>query len=256
MDIAGSYTEMNAQTWDDWAAGGCDWSIPVSREEYRKATQGEWGVFLTPCRQVPKEWFGMLAGKRLLGLASGGGQQIPIFCALGACCTVFDYSLRQLQSEAGVARREGYAVEIVRGDMTKPLPFADESFDFIFHPVSNCYVQEVEPIWRECCRVLKRGGVLLAGFDNGLNFLFDDAHPLTVKNKLPFNPLQMPEEEQRRMIEHKEGIQFSHTLEEQIGGQLKAGLVLTDLYEDRDRPGCGVLRDYAPQYLATRAVKP
>ena len=60
-----------------------------------------------------------------------------------------------------VARREGYDVEVLQADMTQPLPFADATFDLIFHPVSNCYVREVEPIFRECWRVLKPGGVLL-----------------------------------------------------------------------------------------------
>ena len=111
--------------------------------------------------------------------------------------------------------------------------------------------------WRECHRILKPGGTLFAGFDNGLNFLFDDdgTLPLTAVNRLPFNPLRMPAEERRRMAENGEGIQFSHSMEEQIGGQLRAGLRLAGLYEDRDRAGCGVLREYAPQYMATRAVK-
>lgn len=43
--------------------------------------------------------------------------------------------------------------------------------------------------------------------------------------------------------------------EELIGGQLEAGFRLTDLLEDRDREGVGVLRDYLPTYIMTRAVK-
>jgi hypothetical protein len=40
----------------------------------------------------------------------------------------------------------------------------------------------------ECYRVLKKNGILLAGFDNGINYLFDDDE-VTIKYKLPFNPL-------------------------------------------------------------------
>ena len=181
---------------------------------------------------------------------------MPIFTALGARCMVFDYSDVQLESERQVALREGYAIDIVKGDMTQRLPFADESFDMVFHPVSNCYIEDVYPVWKECFRVLRKGGVLLAGFDNGLNFLFEDDNPLTVVNKLPFNPLRMEESRYRQMVEQYEGVQFSHTMEEQIGGQLKAGFVLTDLIEDRDRPGGAKIGEYAPQYIATRAVKP
>lgn len=250
------YTETNSKTWDSWAENGCEWSLPISQEEYQKAKKGEWGVYLTPCVIVPHPWFGSLKDKKLLGLASGGGQQMPVFSALGANCTIFDYSDRQLASEKMVSEREGYPIEIVKGDMTKPLPFGDETFDIIFHPVSNCYIEDILPVWKECYRVLKKGGILLAGFSNGIDFLFEDDSSLTVVNKLPFNPLKMEPEKYDRMVNNLEGIQFSHSLEEQLGGQLKAGFTITDLYEDRDREGGSAIREYAPQYMATRAVKP
>ena len=98
---------------------------------------------------------------------------MPIFAALGAVCTVLDYSDAQLANEKMVAEREKYNIEIIKADMTKPLPFADSSFDLIFHPVSNCYIQDVIPVWKECFRVLRQNGLLLAGLDNGINYVFD-----------------------------------------------------------------------------------
>ena len=83
-----SYTDINAETWDQWARDGIAWSIPVSHEVFQRAQAGQWDVILTASRPVPHSWFGELAGKRVLGLASGGGQQIPILCARGAVCTV------------------------------------------------------------------------------------------------------------------------------------------------------------------------
>ena len=62
-----------------------------------------------------------------------------------------------------VAEREGYLINIIRADMSNPLPFDDSFFDIIFHPVSNCYVEEVKPIWHECYRVLRKGGILVSG---------------------------------------------------------------------------------------------
>lgn len=247
-----NYQDINAETIDRWVKSGWEWAIPISHEEYEKALLGEWNVLLTPTKPVPHEWFGELKGKKLLGLASGGGQQMPIFAALQAECTVLDYSKEQLESERMVSAREGYPINIIRADMTKPLPFADESFDIIFHPVSNCYVEEVLPIWKECYRVLKKGGILLSGLDNGLNFAFDEAQT-KLMFRLPFNPLK--NEEQRKYLEQDDsGYQFSHTLEEQIGGQLKAGFRLTDLYEDTD--GSGNLHDHGvATFWATRAVK-
>ena len=248
-----NYQDINARTIDRWIEAGWEWGTPISHEIYQAAQRGEWDVLLTPTKTVPHEWFGELRGKRVLGLASGGGQQMPIFSALGADCTVLDYSERQLESERMVARREGYDIRIVRADMSKPLPFEDGEFDLIFHPVSNCYVREVLPIWRECFRVLRSGGALLAGLDNGMNYIFDDDERMLV-NSLPFDPLMNPE--QMAQLEASDGgIQFSHTLEEQIGGQLEAGFVLTGLYEDTN--GEGRLHDFhVPSYVATRAIKP
>lgn len=204
MDIP--YQEINSKTIDRWVEEGWEWGKPVSHEEYEKAKAGTWDVKLTPVKFVPHSWLGELKGKRVLGLASGGGQQMPIFAALGAQCTVLDYSQRQLDSEKLVAEREGYDITIVRADMTKRLPFDENSFDLIFHPVSNCYVYAVLPIWRECARVLKPGGRLLAGLDNGLNFAFDEDETRII-NTLPFNPLE-DEEQMRQLEKDKSGVQF------------------------------------------------
>lgn len=254
------YTEINSKTIDQWVEDGWEWGLPISHETYIAAVNGQWEVVLTPTINVPKEWFlpyyrdGKLSDVKLLGLASGGGQQMPVFAALGADVTVLDYSDKQLENERMVAKREGYPINIIKADMTNRLPFNDETFDIIFHPVSNCYVEDVYHVWNECYRVLKKGGILLAGMDNGINFLFDDieSEPLVCKNKLPFNPLK-DKDLYEKSIANGDGVQFSHTIEEQIGGQLKAGLTLSDLYEDRD--SYGKLREYFPQFIATRAVK-
>lgn len=256
MSIKDDYTQINSITWDIWSKNGCCWTVPISHEEFKKAKRGKWQVFLTPTKPVPQKWFPSFKGKRLLGLASAGAQQMPIFAALGAECSVLDISDSQLQKEVDFAKREKYNITVIKGDMTRKLPFKNESMDIIFHPVSNCYVDNVQHIWDECYRILKKGGVLLAGFDNGINFLFDEDAPLAVKNKVPYNPLtdDSIEEFTEKSKSHK-GIQFGHTLSEQLGGQLKAGFTITDLYEDTDRSDGAAIKDYYPQYMATRAVK-
>lgn len=250
------YSDINAQTINGWVKDGWTWGIPITHDEYVKAKKGEWNVLLGGSKYVPKEWFPLLRDKKILGLACGGGQQMPIFAALGADCTVLDYSDSQLANEKLVSEREKYSINIVKADMTQKLPFKDCEFDMIFHPVSNCYVEDVYHVWNECYRILKEGGVLLAGMDNGMNFLFEDIYkePLVVVNKMPFNPLKN-QELFEKLDNRKDGIQFSHTLEEQIGGQLKAGFIITDLYEDGDKDG--YLYEYnIPQYIVTRSVKP
>jgi SAM-dependent methyltransferase len=247
-----NYQELNAETIDRWVQEGWVWGVPISHEAYLDAMNGIWEVVLTPTKPVPKEWIGCLEGKKILGLASGGGQQMPIFAALGANCTVLDYSEQQLESEKKVAERESYCIEMIRGDMTQKLPFGDEEFDMIFHPVSNCYVEDVKPIFKECYRVLKKGGCMLSGLGNETNYIVDQDEK-TIINTMPFNPLKNPEHK-LQLDEADCGVQFSHTLEEQIGGQLEAGFVLVDLYEDTN--GEGLLHDLnIKTYFATKAIK-
>ncbi|MBV7272832.1 class I SAM-dependent methyltransferase [Clostridium sp. PL3] len=246
------YTEINSKIISEWVEKGWKWGQPISHEVFEKARNNDWFVLLTPTKPVPKKWFGKIKNIEILGLASGGGQQMPIFTALGAKCTVLDYSEKQLLSEKEVATRENYEIKTIRADMTKTLPFEDEVFDLIFHPVSNCYIEDVIPVWKECYRVLKKGGVLLSGLDNGINFTIDDKEREIIY-KLPFNPLK-DKELYETSIKNDWGIQFSHTIEEQIGGQLQSGFLLTDIYQDTN--GEGRLHELnIPCFYATRAIK-
>nr|WP_245580675.1 methyltransferase domain-containing protein [Brachyspira alvinipulli] len=158
-------------------------------------------------------------------------------------------------SDLLVAKRENYKIETVKADMTKTFPFSNETFDLIFHPVSNCYIEDVMHVWKECFRVLKKGGILMSGLDNGINFLFEEnsENEKEIKYKLPFNPLK-DNNLLNNAIKNNDGIQFSHTIEEQIRGQLKVGFKLEDIYEDTN--GYGILHEYnIPTFWATLSVK-
>ncbi|MBR3196570.1 MAG: class I SAM-dependent methyltransferase [Clostridia bacterium] len=247
------YTQQNAATIDSWKEKyGLFWMEPLSHEDYVRAAAGEEILTLTPQRKVPFSWYGDCRGKKILGLAAGGGQQMAVMAALGAQCTLFDLSKTQIESDRMVSEREGYPISLVRGDMTEPLPFADGSFDMVINPVSNHYIEDVYPVFREIYRVLKPGGTFLAGLDTGIYWAFaQDGNGLI--HRLPFNPLK--DESLRRELEEEDmSLVFSHTMEEQIGGQLKAGFILRDLLEDTNE--AGAFFDYnVPTFILTRAVK-
>ena len=78
-----NYADINSAAIDQWVRDGWEWGQEISHETYLRAKQGDWSVLLTPTKPVPKEWFCPMQGAKILGLASGGGQQIPIFTALG-----------------------------------------------------------------------------------------------------------------------------------------------------------------------------
>lgn len=245
------YQDINSKTIDRWCDEGWEWGQPISHETYMDAVNGKWDVLLTPTKPVPHDWFLPFKGCKILGLASGGGQQMPIFAALGAEVTVLDYSKRQLEKEVMMSKKEGYNIRIVRADMTEKLPFEDGEFDLIFSPVSFVYVEDIEPIFKECYRILRPNGVLLCGLDNGVNFISNNED--VIENQFPFNPLK--NKDQYKMLQDDDcGIQFSHNMEENIGGQLKAGFTLVDIYDDYN--GEGRLNDLKiPTFIATKAIK-
>ncbi len=252
----------NKQAWDRQVAEGNPWTVPVTPEVIAAARQGRWSVVLTAVKQVPSEWFPPLAGLDVLGLACGGGQQCPVFAAAGASVTVLDNSPAQLSRDLEVAQRESLKLRTVEGDMADLSAFPDESCDLVFHPVSNVFAAAVRPVYREAARVLRRGGVMMAGFMNPDIYIFDrDAIDrrgvLRVKYKLPYSDAEdLPPHELEEMIDKGWPLEHSHSLEDQIGGQCDAGLNVTAFYEDRYAPESGDIPSrYMPCFYATRAVK-
>ena len=99
---------------------------------------------------------------------------------------------------------------------------------------------------------MKHGGRFLGGYDIGINYVVDEKQERIV-SPLPFNPLKNHAQYERSM-EMNDGIQFSHTIEEQIKGQLEAGFVLKDLYEDTN--DVGRLKEFGiPALIATYCAK-
>lgn len=249
----------NRAAWDKEVEKGNPWTVPVSPEQVAAARRGDWQVVLTPSTPVPAHWLPPMEGLHMLCLASGGGQQGPILAAAGAHVTVLDNSPAQLERDRQVAERENLEITTVEGDMADLSMFPDASFELIIHPVSNIFAPEVLAVWRECYRVLKPGGSLLAGIANPVNYLFDpelqEKGTLTVKYRLPFSDFaDLTAEERLRFFGADAPLEFSHSLDEQIGGQLAAGFLLAGFFEDR-APG-ELTSIYYPGFMATRAIKP
>ncbi len=252
----------NRTAWDAESRSGSNpWCQPVAKSTIDEARNGDWDVILTPKKCVPQTWFDGVENKRVLCLASGGGQQVPILAAAGAKVTSFDISEAQLAQDELVAKRDGLDIELIQGDMTDLSCFEVERFELVFHPVSNVFCSDVRRVWHECYRVLATGGRLLSGFMNPCYFLFDhdaleEGGPLVVEHRLPFVEATdlLPHRLEQR-LNHPEALEFSHSLDDQIGGQIDAGFVIAGFYEDRWTDEATRLNAYMPTSIATLALK-
>ena len=255
------YSKINQREWDKIAEAGCEWTKPISHEKLIENKNNHFKVYISPSIPIPRDWLpDNIKGKKILGLACGGGQQMPILAVNGADCTVFDISEKQLEQDKFVMERENINYNLVQGDMTERFPFDNESFDIIIQAFCNLYIQDMQFVWNECYRVLKKGGTMIATMDNGINCLFKNQskEPLIVENKLPLNSLEKINDlEGYNGYEKNQIYRFSHTLEDNIGGQLKAGFTLIDLYEDRDTQDTEgfLIKNYIPQYINTLSKK-
>ena len=245
----------NKQAWNAQVARGNRWTQRVGAEAVEKARLGYPEIVLTPNRLVPASWLGDLKGKRVLGLASGGGQQGPLLAAAGASVLIVDNSPSQLEQDRRAAQDFGIDLETLEADMADLSALESDTFDLIFHPCSNCFVPDVLPVWREAFRVLRRGGYLLSGLVNPLVFMLDwdenSSEPCLLKFAIPYSDLTSG-----RPVHPDEPLEFGHSLSQLLGGQMQAGFHLIDLFEDSGHPDPHPLHNLTQAYLATRALKP
>ena len=256
MDRNNDVRSFNREAWDrEVHSGKNPWTVPVSSELIARARMGDWSVVLTENKPVPRGWFPSMLGLNILGLACGGGQQGPIFAAAGANVTIFDNSPAQLARDREVAERDGLNIQIVEGDMRDLSAFVDESFDLIFHPVSNLFIHEIRPVWKEAYRVLRHGGTMLSGFNQPLIYIFDfeelDKGNMIVKHKIPYSDIEVYGME--RLREEDRPAEFGHSLTDQLAGQMDAGFAIIGLYEDHHKDL--KISEYIETYLVTRSIK-
>lgn len=110
-------------------------------------------------RVDPEGRLGSLAGKDVLCLASGGGQQSVAFALLGANVTVFDLSDAQLRRDAEAAKHYGVNIQIVQGDMRDLSCFEEAAFDIVCHAYSLGFVPDARAVFQQVARVIRTGGL-------------------------------------------------------------------------------------------------
>lgn len=228
---------------DSLVANCVDWAACASDEALRAAEAGKLKLQFYD-KEVPDEWLADIKGKKVLCLAGAGGLQAPLLACAGAKVTVIDISDKMLDQDRAVAERENLQIEIVKGNMCDLSMFGDDVFDYIINPPSLMYVPELSVVFRECYRVLKRGGVLIIMAPNPINYVCDyiddaDGGYYKAVHRMPFCS---------RDHDDSDWIEYGHTMESYLGGQIECGFLINGYMECQRE-------DITELYFMTRAVK-
>ena len=107
----------------------------------------------------PEGRIGSVEGKKVLCLASGGGQQSAAFALLGAKVTVFDLSEEQLRRDQEAAAHYGVEIRTQQGDMRDLSCFEESAFDIVYHAYSLGFVPDARAVFQQVARVIRTGGL-------------------------------------------------------------------------------------------------
>ena len=118
-------------------------------------------------------------GKRVLEVGAGTGRDSLALARAGARVTTFDYSDESLRLLASIARGE---MDIVCGDALS-LPFADASFDIVFHQGLLEHFRRPGELLVENHRVLRPGGYLLVDVPQRWHYYTLMKHALMAANR-------------------------------------------------------------------------
>ncbi len=206
------------------------WASCASAEQMQNARDGKIELKLGINKTVPSEWIAGIKGKDVLCLAGAGGLQAPILACAGANVTVIDISEKMLEKDRVIARDNDLNIRIEHGNMCDLSRFSDNSFDYIINPASLLYVPDVMPVFKECYRVLRQGGSLILAAPNPIAYVCDyveDKKGAYYKavNRMPYRSTDYADQ--------GDWIEYGHTMEAYIGGQISCGFVISGYVEEQ-----------------------
>ena len=225
----------NARAWNRLAAERTPLTRPAADDAFADAR-----TWLGSGGTAGRNWLpDRLDGLDVLCLAAGGGKHGPLYAAAGARVTIVDLSSAMLDLDRQVARERRIDMEILQGSMDDLGMLAAARYDLVIHPVSTCYVPDVERVFAEVARVTKPGGryvsqhktpaSLQASIEPGVGGRYEFLHRQAGGMPLPTEPPSRLRETGTH--------EFVHSITSLLGGICAAGFTIEDVCEpDHTQP--------------------
>ncbi len=246
-------TKINEEKWQEFVEKGDLYTLPwlnLKPEDIIDYLNGNIVGFHGPYNKaklperlikIRQKMFGNLSEKKVLCLASGGGQQSVLFGLLNAKeITVLDLSKDQLINDEKAARHYGYEVKTVQGDMRDLSMFDGNYFDLVYQPISICFVPDIAKVYEEVFRILIPGGYYMVSHINPATYpaSFEgpnngwDGTGYRIAEPYRSGPILQTKDGIENMIEGEITGEFRHLLFEIFGGLTGLGLVIEEVWED------------------------
>lgn len=235
--------EQVEKNMDNLVANNVDWTACALKEQLQAAREGKLSLSFFN-KEIPKEWLKDIQGKKVLCLAGAGGLQAPLLACAGAKVTVIDISNKMLDKDREIAKNEHLQIEIVKGNICDLSMFHNDFFDFIINPPSLMYIPKLSIVFKECYRVLNKGGIFIMIAPNPINYVcdyVDDENGGYYKavHKMPFFS---------KDYDNSDWIEYGHTMEEYLGGLIACGFLINGYMECQ-------MDDITELQFMTRAIK-
>ncbi len=218
--------QANRRAWDSMAREAHPLACPVEDDELRH-----------PLQVVDEVgWLGgNIHGWKVLCLAAGGGRHGALYAAAGANVTVVDQSPGMLELDRQVALQRHFNIRLFQASMTSMPMLRDGEFDLVIHPVSTCYLRDVERVFHEVARVLRPGGLYVSQHKQPMNLQASLEAPNGRYwiESVPSSIVPVAAATQPNRLREPGTMEFAHSLETLIGGIVRAGMLIEDLVEPR-----------------------
>jgi SAM-dependent methyltransferase len=178
-------------------------------------------------------WLGeSIAGQNVLCLAAGGGRHGPIYCAAGANVTVVDLSPVMLEMDKKEAQKRSMNIRTICTSMENLSMLDPASFDLVIHPVSTCYVPDVQPVFQAIARVSKPNALYISQHKQPASLQVlarPNEHGFHIRHQY-YRTDRLPDEADS-LVREAGTHEYLHRWEQIIGGICRAGFVIEDLVE-------------------------
>jgi SAM-dependent methyltransferase len=243
----------NRQAWDREVLQGNPATIPLSSREIQTATGGLTNFSMTGGRIVPEPWLKGIKGSKVLCLALGGGQQVPLLAAAGAVVTSVENSPAQLQRDKDVAAENNLKIDCVLADMQSLDFLGKRCFDRIFIGLGLQFIESPSLVWGQAAKLLPADGQLIAALVNPVQYIFEwpsySNGEFRASHPLPYSDIHSLTKGQRQeRFDENDPIEFGHTFQQLFGDLCEAGFSIHGFMEDT------AASDPFSKYMATYFV--